>query len=197
MKKKTFLFLIIVVLSMGSIVAQTKRRAPTKSQTPASAKTAPAAKSGKLEIEAGLIFKSGDTKPVARATFRLLKKDALSLIRTEETYQAFLSEGSTRISGYPTYESFNAETAMLWYGSRYSDKFTPIVNQNLDRESVGTMTTGFDGKGVFESVPLGDYFLFGKYSWGDRSGNEAAWNVPVTIKAGTNKLILDNNNTAY
>jgi len=57
--------------------------------------------------------------------------------------------------------------------------------------AISQTSTGFDGKATFGNVPVGDYFLFGYYTFERQT---TYWNIPVSIKAGTNKLVLDNNN---
>ena len=47
---------------------------------------------GSLELEAGLVFNSGDVKPVGRATFYLLKQSADSLIRTRANFDLFTKD---------------------------------------------------------------------------------------------------------
>ncbi|MDQ3747918.1 MAG: hypothetical protein M3367_02715 [Acidobacteriota bacterium] len=55
------------------------------------------------------------------------------------------------------------------------------------------MTTDFNGKGKFEDIQPGRYWVFGIMQ--TRKGH-AVWNLSVEIKEGENGAVLDNNNAA-
>ncbi len=65
------------------------------------------------------------------------------------------------------------------------------LKESLAKITVTSETTGFDGKATFTNIPAGNYFLFAFYRPNTR-GN--LWNVPISVKPGINKIILDNNN---
>ena len=154
MKKKIVLLVILALAASVNLYGQVKR-SPTKPKAGAIA-----AKRGTLDVEAGLVFKTGDTKPVARATFWLLKTNPETLMvndNLERIWKTDLPGGRG---------SLNFSSAKRLFGSPYAPQFTAAVRQALDGDQVAKMTTGFDGKGQFAPVATGEYFLFGKYSWG-------------------------------
>jgi hypothetical protein len=199
-------FSVLLVLSASTVFAQrTRSRTGSASRpkvtTPRQPVPAPVkeperpapVKTGKIELEAGLIFNSGDVKPVGRATFYVLKESAEKIVLTQEHLDLYnqdlasLRFGSQEksLSGWSMYE------AVLYMDGQLTPNFAVKVRDAISKASVASATTGFDGKATIEDIPVGDYYLFGVYRVGKQT---AYWNVPVSVKAGTNKVILDNDN---
>lgn len=168
----------------------------------ATIKPGSAAVTGSLALEAGLVFNSGDVKPVSRLEFFLLKADPEALIRNRETFELFKNDtkafdakyggGFPGLTDQKTFESWSFHEAVLYMGNpEIRPTFAVAATKAIVDNKVASTMTGFDGKGVFENVPVGDYYIFANYKIGKQT---AIWRVPVTIKAGANKIILDNNN---
>lgn len=141
---------------------------------------------GTLSFETGLVMKSGDVKPVARATFYLLDKDLENIL----TSSGFRSEGGSSI----------LSTFALKYVSRQLEQLRGASVTTFDKtmESVkphiiASTTTDFGGKGQFSSVKPGTYYLM---HVGEIGRNVVLWNLKVELKAGQNSLTLDQNNAA-
>jgi hypothetical protein len=189
----------------------TKKTATTtkeKTESPAPTKPAPI-KAGKIDLEAGLIFKSGDIKPVGRTTFYLLKDNAEKIFLTQEyldTYNRDMAAFWSKMIGDnprlqalqrdkqidKTLDKWSLYEAVLDMDGRMAPNFAVAVKNGLDAAAVVATTTGFDGKATFDNVPVGNYHIFGYYKVGE---NTTYWNLPITVKPGDNKIILDNDNT--
>jgi hypothetical protein len=187
MKFKTTGSLVLLAALTTSIAFGQKTRQRTNVSIP----KAPAAKTGKLDLEAGLVFNSGDVKPVGRATFYLLKEGASKIVLTQEHLDAYNQDMARLQAERETLDKWTMYGAVLYMDGQLSPTFAVAVKKSLNAAAVSQTTTGFDGKATFENVPVGDYFLFGYYTFGDQT---TYWNVPVSIKAGTNKVVLDNDN---
>jgi uncharacterized protein YdeI (BOF family) len=170
-----------------------KSKVATKSQPKpepkAEAKPAPV-RTGKIDLEAGLVFNSGDVKPVVRADFYLFKDNAEKIVITQKHLDLYNQEivprGTTEtLNGWSMYG------AVLYMNGRLTPSFAVAVKKSLESSSVASSTTGLDGKATLEDVPVGDYYLFGYYKFGRET---AYWNIPVSVKPGTNKIILSNDN---
>lgn len=166
--------------SKTDVVAKTTVKAPA---------TGPV-KKGSVDVEAGLVFNSGDVKPVGRATFYLLTEDPSKIILTQPHLDAHNTDIG-RFGRTETLDKWSMYGAVLYMDGSLSPTFAIAVKRALDGAAVGQTTTGFDGKATFADIPAGDYFLFGYYKIGKQT---TYWSLPVTVKAGSNKVILDNNN---
>ena len=144
---------------------------------------------GVLSIEAGLVFQSGDVKPVARTTFYLLNADLAQILREAGIKPTDkLSE-----SAEPTDNDFVLSFA---FANRYAalDKyqaFLPAALATIKPHIVQSVTTDFTGKAVFEPVPEGVYYLVGVAT---PAKAIVAWNLKVNVKAGQSSITLDQNN---
>lgn len=145
---------------------------------------------GSVDLEAGLVFNSGDVKPVGRATFYLLKEDPSKLILTQAHLDVFNSDNS-RFGGKDTLDKWSMYAAILYMDGSLTPNFALSVRKTIDAAAVSQATTGFDGKAKFDDIPAGDYFLFGYYKFGKQT---TYWSIPVTVKPGANKVVLDNDN---
>lgn len=137
-----------------------------------------------LSIEAALIYQSGDVKPVARTTFYLLDESPLDALEKANVRPV---QG-----GAPVRLVFS----LARLKSSICDdcaRFAADVGKALSPHVVKQVSTGFDGKAVFDSVKPGTYHLFGVWSAGR---NDVLWILKVDVKAGTNTVKLDQNNAA-
>ncbi|MBX7171354.1 MAG: hypothetical protein K1X72_10375 [Pyrinomonadaceae bacterium] len=156
---------------------------------------------GRIEIEAGLVFKNGDIKPVSRLNLLLLKQNPRTFILTEENFNLYYQDKIDTAPSpgfrelYKKETKFNSwtlfEAVTFADGSIQTKPYATAVKAAFAVNTVATITTGFDGKGIFEGIPIGNYFIFAYYQVGNES---VIWSIPININSGTNKLILDNNN---
>ncbi len=192
MKIKDLTAVIILALVCLAVVSGQKRRStrgrspqpkPTATPTPAPTPTI-----GSLSVEAGLIYESGDVKPVARTTFILLDEDLRIILKpfgeTPGTLGSMMdllrhiSEGSST-----TIDKEHQEKARAEYSQ---------IKSAVESHIVATATTDFSGKAKFESLAPGIRFVYGEFRVGDE---RVAWNVKVELAAGKDAaLILDNSN---
>jgi hypothetical protein len=200
MKTINVLALCLIVILIGSISCAQKSTTPstnsksepeTKPVTKSEPETKPVTK-GKIDIEAGVVFKSGDVKPVARNVFYLLKNNAEKVILTQEHLNLFNQDHVRQFaSSKPkTLSQWSMYEAVLYMDGRITPNFATAAKKSLESSKIASTTTGFDGKATLEEVDVGDYYLFGYYNASDT----AYWNIPVSVKAGSNKVILGNDN---
>src|SRR5262245_60248789 len=131
--------LILAVLSCaalyvpGDAALQTGHRKPSK---PAPAKPAPTPSlpttttTGSLSIEAGLIFESGDVKPVARTTFYLMDADLREVLMPFGETPGSLRSKLDFLRAFSDSPNAKAEYEKL--------------KATVDQHVVTTVTTGFD-----------------------------------------------------
>lgn len=157
-----------------------------KTKTPAVASN----KKGNIDLEAGLVFNSGDVKPVGRVTFYLFREDGKKVLLTQEHFDAY-SQDTARFGLPNSFDKWSLYEAVLYMDGRVAPTFALAAKKAIDTAAINQATTGFDGKASFSDVPVGDYFLFGYYSFGKQT---TYWNIPLSVKQGTNKIVLDNDN---
>lgn len=159
-------------------------------------------KLGALSLEVGVVFASGDVKPVARTPFYLLN-ESLSKIFQEAGIRAPASAGS---------EAADSMVAVGYFGSVHSmiDKLEtiraqgsppPVIQDALDFHARGMAAiqshivqqgmTDFGGRLKFEPVEPGPYYVIGVYK---TPKGAVTWNLKVAIDAGDKTVLLDQNN---
>jgi hypothetical protein len=141
----------------------------------------PPPETGDVEIEAALVYKVGGAQPVARTTFYLLNESFDGVV--EEAGVGMAVESMGAVDSY----AFAARHPESHPG--YADAVGIILRRHVRF----TAKTDFQGKTRFEKIPPGRYWIFGITE--TRAGH-AGWNVPVTVKAGSQKVILDGENAA-
>lgn len=185
--------LLIAACSQGTSVLDPKSESASPSH----------AEAGALALEAGLILRSADVKPVARTDFFLLNRN-LEIILEQSDYMAELPKDTKKVldSMLTTSQKHVGVLTMLVKFSG-DDERKDVEVLTRFRYSIGravaatrpfavrSATTDFQGKARFIDVPPGSYYLFG-YSNVGSSG--AVWNVKIDIQPGENSVILDNNN---
>lgn len=185
---------LLVSLSFAPISnAQKTKKVITTKKTVVSAK-------GTLSVEAGLVFNSGDVKPVARVNFYLLNDNLEAIlskagIEPHQTIDPKASRGALLggINAPQKAVSF-VESYAIWSSSPdlYDDKLQQS-QEALKSHIIATMTTDFSGKGDFSQVKAGNYYLMGVGGTGKQA---VLWNMPIEIKAGKQSVILDNKNAS-
>lgn len=141
---------------------------------------------GSIDMQAGVVMKSGDVKPIAREGFLLLDRDAF-LILAEAGFKD--KKGNPVSGAYLLLARVNAEIDQMF------DKKTPSefarMMAVLKNTAVQEATSDFSGKAQFSQVTAGDYWIFGLAEIGD-SG--VVWNFKNQVKAGNNSVLLDQKN---
>jgi hypothetical protein len=173
-----------MMLTPGSEAVSQKAKRTTTKSTGNATPIAPAVAlptSGKLSIEAGLIFNSGDVKPVARTTFYLLDQDLGEILKPLGETPGTLRSGLDFLNTLS-----DSPKAKAQY-----ERLKTTVQQHI----VATATTGFDGKAQFSDVRAGLWFLYGAFHVGE---NDVAWHLKVEIKPGAETaVVLDNYNRSF
>lgn len=140
-----------------------------------------------LSFETGLVFKSGDVKPIARTTFYLIDDDLARILRA-----AGLHAPQEYGGGDSDEDLINAYARSIKYSilPAYKD-FYPTAKTALQSHVIQQATTDFSGKAEFPAVPSGTYYLMGM---SETPRGYAIWNLRVELKPGKNSVTLDQNN---
>lgn len=135
-----------------------------------------------LAFDTGIVFKSGDVKPVARTDFHLLNKSLAQIL---------LDGKFADYSGIP-FEKENIHHAFVSSYSSYPQRFYNALDL-IKPHMVQSVNTDFSGKAVFKAIPAGKYFLMG---YCNMSNIYMVWDVEINLTPGNNSLTLDQNNLA-
>ena len=159
-----------------------------------------------LSVEAALVLKSGDVKPVARTEFLLLNKD-FEIILQESNFLSDipqkLKEPFSKIKPIDAFSMLmettrEAERTKYDSPARTADLeavgFSVVKAITATRSHVAyTTTTDFQGKAQFSDVKPGEYYLFGYTQIGK---SVVTWNLKTSVKSGQNSVTLDQNNAS-
>jgi hypothetical protein len=144
-----------------------------------------------LSLEAGLVFRSGDTKPVARVTFHLLDNELGKILadaglQPDPDYQRIFNDTNRAlISTYASSIKYASLPKFQSFGSLAATALNPHILQSV--------TTDFSGKSTFTPIATGTYYVMG---YSETPRGYAIWNVRVDLKSGLNTITLDQNNAA-
>ena len=167
--------------------------APTsssKSPAPVSSVSV-APQSGALSLEAALVFRSGDVKPVARTVFYLLDDDLAKILRsaglkTSQRYGTMEDTDQNLLFSFGSASKYPSLEGQAQFYATATEALKPHIKQSI--------TTDFSGKATFQNVPIGNYFLMG---FGVTPRGFVLWNLAVEIKPGNASITLDQNNAAF
>jgi hypothetical protein len=161
---------------------------------------------GSLSIEAALVFKSGDVKPVARTEFFLLNKDFDAILQESNFASELppnLKEPTSKISRIQAFSMFvrtTKEAERTQDDSAERTKGLDAVELAVAKaltatrpHIVYTTTTDFQGKAQFTEVKAGEYYLFGYTKVGK---TVVVWNLKTVVKSSQNSVTLDQNNAS-
>jgi steroid delta-isomerase-like uncharacterized protein len=151
---------------------------------PIRSKVIPAETNGSLEIEAGLMFQSGDIKPVAPTTFYLLDGNLTKVLRTAGYKPADGKTDDRSLLG--EFHLAFAFPAFYTEGDKRAALIAAITPHVIKKAE-----TDFKGKAVFKSVPSGTYYIVGV---GHVANSTAIWNLKVIVSGGISSISLDQNN---
>lgn len=148
-----------------------------------------------LSVEAGLVYKSGDVKPVARNEFYLLDDDAEKILRDAGIEKRGRLRRWKEVSFVNSYAAAKLCVSRVTRCPALKDSwdFARDADNALKSHVIKTVTTGFDGKASFEPVPAGTYYVMGVYL---REDSFVSWNVKVELKSESQQVILDQNNSS-
>jgi hypothetical protein len=148
-----------------------------------------------LSIEAGLVYKSGDVKPVARSEFYLLDDDAEKILKDAKIEKKGKLRNWKEVSLLDAYAASKLCVSRLTRCPALRDSWDLVrdADSALKSHIIKGATTGFDGKASFEAVPAGTYYVMGVYL---RDESFVSWNVKVELKSEAQQMILDQNNSS-
>jgi hypothetical protein len=167
-------------------------------------------KNGTVSIEAALVYKSGDVKPVARTEFMLLDK-SLEEILKESGFVSSINEvvsnnnkGAVQIGNIPLVSLFGVILQTSEDKDRGVNEEQRKIRKDLrtalqtalagvPKHTVYSTKTDFQGKAEIQNVKPGEYYLFGTTEPGV---NARVWNVKTLVKEGQNSVLLDQDNTS-
>jgi hypothetical protein len=138
-----------------------------------------------ISIKVAIIYNLGGAQAVAREDFYLLTKDAI---------QAWKEHGLLKKD-----ERTTLDDTILFRLEFLADRFN--VSQKKPSKfaeaikpyTVKTVTTDFEGNATFESVPEGDYYIYGIT---ETRGGYAVWSYKVSTQENKT-VLLDNKNAVY
>src|ERR1041384_2887815 len=159
-------FGLILILLSATIITQAQKSKKTSTVK----KSTATSQKGTLSIEAGLVYKNGDVKPVARVEFYLLDTDLKTI----------LSEA--KITPREGLDSITTFALALSYPNLHQDTIDQAL-VSIKSHTVSSITTDFQGKANIPSVKVGTYYLYGFTKAGN---SKVLWNLSVSIKSGQN-----------
>ncbi|BCG47158.1 hypothetical protein GEOBRER4_n1981 [Citrifermentans bremense] len=153
-----------------------------------------------ISVEAGLVYKSGDVKPVARTEFYLLDESLIEIFKKENIIStlsvddpndptSILFEFSAVHNGYDELQDENRGVKEMKYNYRKAI-------QAIAPHIVYKGTTSFSGTLKFENIKPGAYYLMGVCKTAGK-GTGALWNYKVDTQNSETIIILDQNNAAF
>lgn len=146
-----------------------------------------------ISLEAAIIYRSGNVKPIARTQFHLLDQSLVQILR-----EAGLRPDRQWIQPQGDDEALVNTFAYAVTTKLIDPSFLSKALPALKPHIVQTVTTDFTGKASFDSVKAGSYFVVGiAQTATGSSGGHAVWNLKVEVKPGTSNVILDQNNAVY
>ncbi len=153
--------------------------------------TPPIIELGSVVIEAALVYRSGDVKPVARSQIFLLDADLVRILRGAGLKPVGLtaSRGDTDDNLL-----FTFCMAMRFPSNNDFLSFYPAAVEAVKAHVKYVDSTDFSGHVTFEKIKPGSYFI---YSLAETPKGFALWNLPVDVQGSVTKIILDQNNAAY
>jgi hypothetical protein len=147
----------------------------------------------RVSLEAAIIYRSGNVKPVARTEFHLLDQSLVQILRA-----AGLQPDRRWIQPQGDDEALVNTFAYAVTTSLIDPTFLSKALPALKPHIIQTVTTDFTGKASFDSIKAGSYFIVGiAQTATGSSGGHAVWNLKVDVKPGTSNVILDQNNAVY
>jgi len=159
-----------------------------------------------ISVEAGLVFRSGDVKPVARTVFYILDDSVISIF-SNAGLKPFSSRNEENTPGYneqiypqlvisafamihTRIEDLTADNAQVQGFRDFHSHAIMAIQPHI----VQSGTTDFSGRVKFGSLKPGVYYLMGVYK---TPNGEAVWNVRVDARDNETLVVLDQNNASH
>lgn len=181
----------LLLLLMSSLCCHPKNQSHTAVNSSAQFQNPP---KSVLSIEVGLVYASGDAKPVARNEFYLLDEDAEQILRDGKVEKkGKLKKHDLRLLDTYALASLCVSSRDRCASLKDSLIYLQDSEQTLKPHIVQRVLTGFDGKAKFEPMTRGNYYLMGVYV---RERGYVIWNLKVELKSESQNIILDQNNAS-
>lgn len=148
-----------------------------------------------LQVEAGLIYKSGAVKPVMTTDFYLLDNDLVEILKNAKVELPM--ERTETVNKF--YDEFYPKYALKFYAITSSERNMQSRPQNLKDfyEQANTailprivqkQTSNFSGKVSFQGLKPGIYYVMSVYK---TDQNTFVWNSKVDVTNGDASISLD------
>ena len=148
-----------------------------------------------LSIEAGIIFRSGDVKPVARTLFYMLDDDIGKILKEAGVKFPIVRGANNKPPEALTPEDFAGMFGVYAkYGDHGGETFYADSMAALKPHIVKTVTSDFTGKATFDPVAAGTYYLM---AVAPTPQGYAMWNMRLELKPGPVAVSLDQNNAIF
>lgn len=144
-----------------------------------------------VSIEAGLVYQSGDTKPLARVTFWLLNKEPGQIL-VDAGLKAFAE--TSIFADIPPLQLLHTLGAAASYPATEYRAFFDAAVRALQKHVIEITTTDFNGKAAFNPVSVGVCYLLG---FTKTPKGFALWSIKLDLKPGQQKIILDQHNALF
>jgi hypothetical protein len=189
---------VLISAALAICIINSGCRSKPQPQEPSpdnAAASAPSKIQSTLSIEAGLVYKSGDVKPVARSEFYLLDDDAEKILTDAKIEKKGRLKNWKEMAFINSYAAAKLCVHRLTRCPALKDSWDLVrdADNALKAHIIKSATTGFDGKASFEAVPAGTYYVMGVYL---RDESFVSWNVKVELKSESQQMILDQNNSS-
>lgn len=148
-----------------------------------------------VNIEAALVYRSGEVVPVTRTKFYLLSESAAALLDTPELRELLLSD-ATKASPTLVSEAKNPTPKVLFAAFSYEGIYPNFIRAGLQaiiKAKKFETTSDFQGKASFQNIPKGAYYLF---VISQARNGAAVWNVEIKADSDRTDVVLDQNNAA-
>ncbi len=189
-------FLVLAALAVSVITSGCgSRPQPQESAANNANASTPSKIQSTLSIEAGLVYKSGDAKPVPRTEFHLLDADPEKILTDAKIERRGRLKNWKEMALVKAYAAAELCVHMLTRCPALKDSWDLVrdADNALKPHITKSVTTGFDGKASFEAVPAGTYYVMGVYLLDD---SFVVWSVEVSLESESKQVILDQNNAS-
>jgi hypothetical protein len=148
-----------------------------------------------LSIEAGIVYRSGDVKAVARTLFYLLDDDVGKILKDAGVKFPIVRGANNKPPETLTANDFAGMFGVYAkYGDHDGETFYADSLAALKPHIVKTATSDFTGKATFDPVAPGTYYLMAVAS---TPQSYAMWNMRLELKPGPFAVSLDQNNAIF
>jgi hypothetical protein len=164
----------------------------TWTSLPAADSSEPLLQRGSLEITAGVVLVSNETRPMARMTISLLDADLGQALADLAIRTSAGDEKKAKRAMGDIWAHYSAAVAGL-RGNQFDKPGTVenFIRTFVEAHTVRATMTNFAGKAMFDSLPPGTYSV---HATNMQGYHPLLWDVPVTTLDGRQSVVLDNSN---